>query len=124
MNEDQHHRITTIGCEDLVVVHTPGPPSCAPDGVTGQRAPQPLAGGRTLSERVLGIDLGARERVWPSPNPGFVMPIEVLHASEGPELDSALDHAIREHGPHRRSSVCLSIWMAPKDPQQRKSNNG
>ena len=23
VNEDQHHRITTIGCEDLVVVHTP-----------------------------------------------------------------------------------------------------
>ena len=31
VNEDQHHRITTIGCEDLVVVHTPEPASCAPE---------------------------------------------------------------------------------------------
>ncbi|OUW02134.1 MAG: Holliday junction resolvase RuvX [Phycisphaera sp. TMED151] len=56
-----------------------------------------------MSERVLGIDLGGKRTglAFAETLSGLVMPIEVLHASEGPALDSALDNAIREHGPHR-----------------------
>ena len=52
---------------------------------------------------MLGIDLGGKRTglAFAETLSGLVMPIEVLHASEGLELDSALDHAIREHGPHR-----------------------
>lgn len=52
---------------------------------------------------MLGIDLGGKRTglAFAETLSGLVMPIEVLHASEGQELDSALDHAIREHGPHR-----------------------
>ena len=52
---------------------------------------------------MLGIDLGGKRTglAFAETLSGLVMPIEVLYASEGPELDSALDHAIREHGPHR-----------------------
>jgi putative Holliday junction resolvase len=52
---------------------------------------------------VLGIDLGGKRTglAFAETLSGLVMPIEVLHASEGPALDSALDNAIREHGPHR-----------------------
>ena len=52
---------------------------------------------------MLGIDLGGKRTglAFAETLSGLVMPIEVLHASEGPELDSALDNAIREHGPHR-----------------------
>ena len=52
---------------------------------------------------MLGIDLGGKRTglAFAETLSGLVMPIEVLHASEGPALDSALDNAIREHGPHR-----------------------
>ena len=52
---------------------------------------------------MLGIDLGGKRTglAFAETLSGLVMPIEVLHASEGPALDSALDDAIREHGPHR-----------------------
>jgi putative Holliday junction resolvase len=52
---------------------------------------------------VLGIDLGGKRTglAFAETLSGLVMPIEVLHANEGPALDSALDNAIREHGPHR-----------------------
>jgi putative Holliday junction resolvase len=52
---------------------------------------------------VLGIDLGGKRTglAFAETLSGLVMPIEVLHASEGPALVSALDNAIREHGPHR-----------------------
>ena len=52
---------------------------------------------------MLGIDLGGKRTglAFAETLSGLVLPIEVLHASEGPALDSALDNAIREHGPHR-----------------------
>ena len=52
---------------------------------------------------MLGIDLGGKRTglAFAETLSGLVMPIEVLHANEGPALDSALDNAIREHGPHR-----------------------
>lgn len=52
---------------------------------------------------MLGIDLGGKRTglAFAETLSGLVMPIDVLHASEGPALDSALDNAIREHGPHR-----------------------
>ena len=52
---------------------------------------------------MLGIDLGGKRTglAFAETLSGLVMPIEVLHASEGPTLDSALDDAIREHGPDR-----------------------
>ena len=52
---------------------------------------------------MLGIDLGGKRTglAFAETLSGLVMPIEVLRASEGPALDSALDDAIREHGPHR-----------------------
>ena len=52
---------------------------------------------------MLGIDLGGKRTglAFAETLSGLVTPIEVLHASEGPALDSALDNAIREHGPHR-----------------------
>ena len=52
---------------------------------------------------MLGIDLGGKRTglAFAETLSGLVMPIEVLHASEGPALDTALDDAIREHGPHR-----------------------
>ena len=52
---------------------------------------------------MLGIDLGGKRTglAFAETLSGLVMPIEVIHASEGPALDSALDDAIREHGPDR-----------------------
>ena len=52
---------------------------------------------------MLGIDFGGKRTglAFAETLSGLVMPIKVLHASEGPALDSALDNAIREHGPHR-----------------------
>ena len=67
---------------------------------------------KNAAERTLvGIDLGGKRTglAFAETLSGLVMPIEVLHANEGPELDSALDHAIREHGPHR-----LVIGLPPQ----------